>query len=104
MDPGVIGGIIGGVIGLAGGIVGTYFSIKKTFGPRERMFMVQVAAVAWVAVTAFIVGLFFIPQPYKWLLWIPYGFGLAFGIRWSNRRQSQIRAEESATPSDPVIT
>ena len=102
MDPGMMGIIIGGVLGLAGGILGTYFSIKNTLGQRERTFMVRIAAITWLAVTAFIVALFFIPQPYNWLLWLPYGFALVFGIRWSNRRQAQIRAEESPTASNPT--
>lgn len=102
MDLGTAGGIIGGAIGFAGGLVGIYCSIKNTLGPRERAFMIRTAAVAWLAVAAFIVGLFYIPQPYKWSIWMPYGLALAFGIRWSNRRQAQIRAEESATGSDPA--
>lgn len=88
---------MGGTLGLVGGIVGTYFSIRNTLGQRERAFMIRVAAVVWTGVTALLVGLFLVPQPYKWLLWIPYAFALAFGIRWSNRRQAQIRAEERLT-------
>jgi len=37
MNTGLIGGIIGGIIGVAGGIIGTYFSIKNTNGPKERI-------------------------------------------------------------------
>lgn len=99
MNAGVIGGIAGGVVGLAGGIIGTYFGIKNTAGPRERAFMIRVAVVTWVLIAAFLAGMLLIPQPYKWLLWIPYGFVLAAGIRWGNRRQQQIRAEESAGAS-----
>ena len=53
MDAGLIGGIVGGVIGVLGGLLGTYFSIKNTAGPRERTFMIRVAVVAWLLVTAF---------------------------------------------------
>jgi hypothetical protein len=97
MDTGLIGGLIGGVLGLLGGAVGTYFSIKNTAGPRERMFMVQVAIVAWVGVTAFVVGLLMLPQPYNFLLWVPYGIALPLGILWSNRRQRCIRSEEETS-------
>ncbi len=97
MDTGFIGGLIGGVLGLLGGAVGTYFSIKNTAGPRERMFMVQVAIVAWIGVSAFVLGLLMLPQPYNFLLWVPYGIALPLGIVWSNRRQRMIRSEEEAS-------
>jgi len=76
-------------------MVGTYFSIKNTAGPRERRFMIQVAIVAWIVVSAFLAGLLLLPKPYNFLLWIPYGIALPVGIIWSNRRQQRIRVEES---------
>lgn len=94
MDAGMIGGVVGGVVGLAGGIAGTYFSIRNTRGRRERAFMGRAAAVTWAAILAFLIGLLLLPPPYNALLWVPYGLALAFGIRWMNRRQAQIRAEE----------
>lgn len=97
MDQGVVVGVIGGVLGLLGGVVGTYFSIKNTSGPRERAFMIRVAIVAWVVITAFVLGLFALPQPFNLLLWVPYGIALPLGILWCNRRQRRIRAEEAAS-------
>jgi hypothetical protein len=96
MDSGLLGGVIGGSLGLLGGIVGTYFSIKNTSGPDERAFMVRMSIATWVLVTAFVCGLMLLPAPYGFLLWIPYGIALALAIRWSNRRQAQIRTRESA--------
>ena len=96
MDTGLVGGIVGGVIGVIGGLVGTYFSIKNTAGPRERVFMIQVAVVAWLAVTLFLMGLLVLPRPFNFLLWVPYGVALPLGILWCNRRQRAIRAEEAA--------
>lgn len=97
MDPGLVGGIVGGGLGLAGGVIGTWFSIRNTSGSRERAFMIRVSAIAWVAVTAFLAGLLLLPQPYNWLLWIPYGIALPLAIRSLNRRQQQIRAAEAAS-------
>ena len=94
MDTGLVGGIIGSVIGVLGGVVGTYYSIKNTAGPRERRFMIQAAVVTWIAVTAFVLGLVALPRPFNFLLWIPYAIALPLGIRWCNRRQQIIRAEE----------
>jgi hypothetical protein len=99
MDNGLAGAIVGSVIGLAGGIVGTWFSIRNTSGPRERSFMVRVSVIAWIAITAFVAGLLLLPRPYNWLLWVPYAIALPLCIRSLNRRQQQIRAEETAAPS-----
>ena len=97
MDPGLIGGIIGGGLGVLGGAIGTYFSIKNTAGPRERAFMIRVAFVTWVLVTAFVCGLFALPRPFNFLLWVPYGIALPLTILWCNRRQGRIRAEEAVS-------
>jgi hypothetical protein len=97
MDAGLIGAIIGGGLGLVGGAIGTYFSIKNTLGPRERSFMVTVSVIAWVAITAFLVGLLMLPKPYNFLLWVPYGIALPLSIRWCNQRQRKIRTEEAAS-------
>ena len=96
MDTGVVGGLIGAGIGALGGLVGTYFSIKNTAGPRERRFMIRVAIVAWIAVSAFVAGLLLLPRPYNFLLWIPYAIALPLGIFWCNRRQQLMRGEEAA--------
>jgi len=92
---GLVGGILGCVLGLAGGIIGTYFSIKRTNGPRERAFMIQSAVVCWVAIIIFLGLLFTLPPPYRWFMWIPYGILLPLGIIYGNRRQQAIRQEES---------
>ena len=99
MDPGtigLIGGIGGSVIGVLGGAIGTYFSIKNTAGPRERAFMIQVSAMFWIAIIAFLAALWWVPLPGRALLWVLYGISLPMAIRAANRRQSQIHREESA--------
>ena len=97
MDVGLVGGIIGGILGLAGGAIGTYASIKNTGGPRERQFMVRTAIVVWVVVTLFVILLFVLPSPYRWLIWIPYGVALPLAIVSLNRKQQAIRSEEQRT-------
>jgi len=85
---------IGGVIGLAGGAVGTYASIKNTESPRERQFMERTAIFVWVGVTLFVVLVFVLPSPYKWLIWVPYGVSLPLAIVSLNRKQREIRLQE----------
>ncbi len=94
MNWGLTGGIIGGVIGVAGGLLGTYFSIKNTNGPRERAFVIKSALLCWILVIVFLLGLYLIPLPYNQLLWIPYALLLGFGINRWNRAQNAIREEE----------
>ena len=91
---GLIGGIAGTIIGCLGGIIGTYFSIKNTKGPRERVFMIRFCAATWAALLVFLAWLLFLPTPYNYLAWIPYGIGLPMGIRYCNRRQQEIRQSE----------
>ena len=98
MDQGLFWAIVGSLIGVLGGVIGTYFSIRNTSGPRERAFMIRVAVVAWIAITAFLLGLLMVPRPFNFLLWVPYGLALPLGIGWCNRRQQTIRAEEAASP------
>ncbi|MGD1021026.1 MAG: hypothetical protein ABSA12_17100 [Verrucomicrobiia bacterium] len=95
MNPGVIGGIIGGVVGLLGGVIGTYFSITNTKGSRERAFMIKVSVVCWVFVAAFVLGTWLLPVLYRTVLTPIYVVALIVGISLTNKRQAQIRSEES---------
>ena len=92
---GLVGGIVGGAIGLLGGAVGTYFSVRNTLGPRERAFVIKASVICWVFVTAFLVAMFLLPSPQRFLLWVPYAILLPIGIRVWNRKQMRIRKEES---------
>jgi Ca2+/Na+ antiporter len=94
MNSGIIGGIIGGVIGILGGLFGTYCSIKNTNGPKEKAFMIKCAVIGWVAIIIFLILLTYLPKPYNFLMWIPYGIALPFAIITLNKRQQQLREEE----------
>jgi Ca2+/Na+ antiporter len=97
VNAGLIGGILGGVLGLAGGVLGTYFSIRNTNGPRERAFMIRMSAFAWLGVTAFLALLVLLPNPWRFLVWIPYGVLLPLFIVRTNRSQQRIRQEEASS-------
>lgn len=94
MHPGLIGGIAGSVIGLAGGVVGTCCSIRNTKGPRERRFVVRASAMLWVAGLAFVAALLLLPDPRRWLAWIPWSVALPLAIVGWNRAQQRIREAE----------
>jgi hypothetical protein len=80
-----------------GSLIGTYFSIKNTKGPRERAFMIKASIICWIVVIGFVLGLSLIPQWYNFLLGVPYTILLVFGIRKSNELQMRIRKEESGS-------
>ena len=100
MHSGMLGGIIGSVIGILGGVVGTYCSIANTKTPRERIFVKNCAAVAWVAILGFLGLVLLLPTPYRWLPWIPYVVAIPFSVNWMNKSQARIRSEEDAKCAD----
>ncbi len=95
MNTGLIGGIVGSVLGIAGGLVGTYFSIKNTKGPRERRFMIRSSVVVWLGVSVFLATFFLVPYARTWI-WYPYCILLPLGIICLNRKQQAIRTEEQS--------
>ncbi len=102
MDPetvgqlgGWIGAIVGSGIGVLGGLIGTYFTIKNTKGPRERAFAIKASIICWVLVIAFVAAMLLIPTWHKHLLWIPYAILLFWGIRAWNKTQFRIRNGKS---------
>ena len=92
---GWIGPVVGGGFGLLGGVIGVYFTIKNTNGPREHAFAIKASILCWIVVTLFIVGMCLIPSWYKILLIIAYVVILIIGIRKWNATQFRIRKEES---------
>jgi hypothetical protein len=99
MQPGTIVGIVGSAIGICGGMVGTYFSIRNTNGPKERSFVIKATAMTWLAVAIFLCALLLLPSPYNKLMWLPYGVFLGFGIRKFNETQKRIRDREISVES-----
>lgn len=94
MDTGAIGAIAGSVIGIFGGIIGTYFSIKNTKGPKERSFVMKASALTWVTIAIFLCAILLLHSPYNNLMWLPYGLLLGFGIQKFNETQKRIRDAE----------
>ena len=96
---GWVGAGIGTLFGILGGVIGTYFTIKNTKGPRERAFAVQASIVCWVFILVFLAVMFavmfLVPTWHKHLLWIPYTILLILGIRIANKKFAEIRNEES---------
>jgi Ca2+/Na+ antiporter len=89
------GVILGALIGILGGVIGTYFSVKNTKGPRERAFMVRSSIQCWIGVCLYVLAAWFVPRPYSYGLMAIYVIALVLAIRYWNRRQMAIRAEES---------
>ena len=100
MHAGWIGAIVGVISGGIGATIGVYFSIKNTVSARERAFMVKACAVFCIAVIVFVGLMFLLPNPYRFLLCIPYGILLPLGIIYGNRTQQRIRQEEKSLDKD----
>ena len=94
MDTVKIGGIIGSVLGILGGVVGTYFSIRNTNGPRERRFVIRAAIVVWFALGLTALAVFYLPTLRAWA-WVPICVMVIVGVPLWNRRQEMIRREEA---------
>lgn len=94
MNPGWIGGIAGAAIGIIGGTIGTAASIRNTSSPRKRAVAVRASIILWTAGILFLVLLFLLPMPWRFLLWIPYSILLPLGIITWNRTAQRIREEE----------
>jgi drug/metabolite transporter (DMT)-like permease len=99
MGPGELSGwagaIVGSVLGLAGGVIGTWYSIRNTRGPRERRFVIQGALAFWGFVLLFLAGLMMIPLQHRVWLWVPYPILLVAAIVTFNRTQQRLRREEA---------
>jgi len=95
MDAGIIGAILGSAIGILGGVIGTYFSIKNTKGPRERAFIIKASVICWIFILAFLVCMYLLPGIYKASLMLVYIMVLPAGILLWNKKQKQIYLEES---------
>lgn len=102
----LMGAVAGSVIGIAGGLLGTYFSIKNTYGPRERRLMILTALVIWAILGAALAMAYAFPSLRPWM-WAPIAITVLLVIPRVNRRQQEIRREElnarnTAGPQDPA--
>ena len=107
MDPsmfGWIGGIVGSGIGVLGGVFGTYCSLKATKPGPERRLMIRWSVAMWIGVTAFVAAMLLLPNPYRWLMWIPYAPSLMWAINRCNRDLARVRAESSPPATKSIST
>ena len=98
------GGVVAAVlIGVLVPVFTKYYSTRNTIGPKERAFLVKDSVWTGVGTVVFLgllIGLgYALPQPYKrwtfWLMMLLFGLALVISTLICNRRQAQIRAEES---------
>lgn len=94
---GTLGAIIGVLIGILGGALGTWVSLKTTRSPRERRFMVKMTTTLWVIVILTFGLITLLPKDWNWLPATGFIIALPFWILHTNKRQQQIRLQESNT-------
>ena len=91
-------GISFGSLLLLIGIVGTLQSVKNTKGPKERAFAAQSNMFAWIAIAFFFITLYFLPEPYNYMVVVVYFVVFPFVVyRASSRRLLIRRLEEMHT-------
>ena len=90
---GLIGAIAGGVIGILGGLLGTYFSIRNTEGPRERRLMIHASLFIWLSLAIALSLAYALPPVRPWM-WAPIAITVLLVVPRINRRQQEIRREE----------
>jgi hypothetical protein len=95
MDGNTVGGIAGTVLGVSGGLVGTYFSIRNTNGPRERAFMIRAGALCWLAVLTLLALDSLLPRLLGSLIFLVYMLSMYPIVRWGNEQQARLRVEDS---------
>ena len=92
-DFGVIGVIIGSFVGVMGAVIGSCIALGKIESSTERKFVFKGLTIYVVTLCLFLVGIFHLPEPFNYALWLPYGIFLPLSITHFNRVQGQIRAE-----------
>ena len=88
-------GMVGGIVGVMGGVIGTYFSIRNSAGPRERALIVRLSVLIWLWMAVFIDWLFLGPRPWNQAV-IPLNLLLIPWLPRGNRWLACLRAEDKA--------
>jgi hypothetical protein len=91
-----LGGGLGAALGLAGGIYGVRASLKHSKSDAERRLVWRFSAAILVMIGLLMAGLLLVPAPYNLLTWIPYALVLVISIRYANRLQAELRAQQVA--------
>ncbi|HRR40088.1 MAG TPA: hypothetical protein P5244_02530 [Syntrophales bacterium] len=86
---------VGCTIGLLGAAIGSWASIHNTKGPRERAFVIRAVIYAWLLMIVIMLPFLYIGSAYFAFAWIPYTILMSVGISRWNKKQAQIRMEES---------
>lgn len=84
------------LVGIAGGVIGCYFAIRNTHGPKERQFMVRLC-IGMVLLLALLLGsVFYVGYPAAaWIMAPFFGILLPLFIYFGNKKQQQIRKAEA---------
>ena len=90
----VLMGISFGVLILLIGVVGTLQSVKNAKGPRERVFAAQSNLLAWIAISIFFLTIYFLPEPYNYMVVVLYFVAFPFVVYRVCSRRLLIRRFE----------
>ena len=76
------------------GVVGTLQSVMNTKGPKERAFAAKSNLLAWISIAVFFVTIYFLPEPYNYMVVVLYFVVFPFVVYRACSRRLLIRRME----------
>jgi hypothetical protein len=80
LNADVLMGILFGALIVLIGVVGTLQSVRNTKGPMERMFAARSNLLAWMVIAIFFLAIYFLPEPYNYLVVVLYFVAFPFVV------------------------
>jgi hypothetical protein len=90
-ESAILYGVLGSFVGIVGSVFGVRATLKQCKTAAERRVVWQLTLGIGLLVAALLAGLFLIPRPFNWLVWIPYPFLLIGCIGYGNRKLAALR-------------
>lgn len=101
MSPLLIRILVGLIFGLMAMLLGIYSGLKHVQEVRERKIVIR-TTIAWGCATAiFSILLYSLPNPYRFLVWIPYLSTMVLIFGAAKLALKRIRLEEAQSQKKP---
>lgn len=102
MSPLLIRILVGLIFGLTATLLGLYHTFKYAQKGRERKIVILTTLVSGCTTALFLILLYSLPNPYRFLVWIPYLSAMTLIIVVGKRVLKKIRLEEAQRQENPL--